>query len=1428
MKGIMVVLLLLLWAAPGFAEAMEQVEAQFIDMGDLTLKGGEILKEVHIRPDVINEAVGEVYGDRVTSAGDINSARHLFAALMSGDDEKFWQLTRDTARDRGFSLFMDVMGQVETMTEASAAEGASAIGQSYNQRMAGGLARRLVRYFPRAATAPKISFAGQTASFLFWTQLAVMVADYAGQQFDAAEVNTFMRRYAMLRLTGVDATLAPAYLSRGEQQVVEAFRRTRDHENIDSRWLYNFAEVNFQQMLRNNERFKAAIRARALEMREKIEARTNRRIQVGMEAAERDIASLAMLVKYHPEEAVEARRKMTWEYAMENPARYRAIFDYYRQRDEEIGVEKEREEQEYAANRATLQGLYATLFDSTVRLAYDPDRPDYAPAETYRASGEYPPYLGARLWPWQQNVNDGTIANYFIANLRKVFIETIYKAPDRALMFGNAQVMVSDYRQNLRTFKYMAYAILNDAYTIAAQYAGQKRYRLNGGVCRGTSYLIEVVDVPEMLYSCITHLPLGTRSGPLSCCHLAKETQTGSHREEHWGMHYSWDPLHVDYWPYQYRSRADAEREAVVRGARVSEIYRFANASRNGYVMRDPLASTAAPFLQPNSNVFAHCETREVLDGVSREEAMNLIFRPVAQAYIACLADFKTRYRAQEDALAEVLLSLRTWRDLTRRNVNPKYDRLFRHGSGVYGLTEAATDPLAPLVRVLEQQAVDPSRPGGQRNTPGALGAAAYSAGSAAMFRIVQEPGREPQERARVVQSLRQDLDGVEPQARGQALAQARANLRQQQQDIRHGLPTAEEVRLKQNALQAALRQTALQAGDPYARERLQAMGLPPGGAVDVYNELPVGEVAELVFADERATAQFVPGGYRFDYGSGINADKAEETGKAVIDMQGDVDVLQYRAEMLDRLAGAYGAIDESLRTLEAENAWMLANRAQVMQAIRRWLREDNPELTGIARQAQQPELARIAGQTLGLLAVNGVSLPAAPPFTNLILAENRFPRLADIRNETARAQLAALTEEFNRTASAQRAEIAVYGARYTTIRDNYAKIVDMLNLYRPTGPELAQLVRELNAEGFNPQGMAQWEDFDRQARARLAQVAFSPDDLTALQRLYAKLAGGALAGTVQVDMTALAEKTLRDMANAYENQSVGSFMRLVDRNFTSPLTNAKDYQQLEQSLRDDFRNFSTPRLWLYLRGRPAYYPDRKLVAIDCTWSRKLLLRRSGEEWEVRDRQSRMVFSVQDDGTFKLCNLESGDVLFGLSDFRGRVTIDEGTVNGQEVTGAVLLENGTVVAASGSGTTGTAASATVTAGSANNVALTDAAGWWTYSFMAPGYFTNTACGTREASFNLKSPGDGTMTIAGYRLAPGGVQLLGFGAIDGFSTVPTVGYDAGEVTAVAGQVYAVKTTTGKYAKVKITAVAYDGTKITVSFDWRFQNNGTPNF
>ncbi len=163
------------------------------------------------------------------------------------------------------------------------------------------------------------------------------------------------------------------------------------------------------------------------------------------------------------------------------------------------------------------------------------------------------------------------------------------------------------------------------------------------------------------------------------------------------------------------------------------------------------------------------------------------------------------------------------------------------------------------------------------------------------------------------------------------------------------------------------------------------------------------------------------------------------------------------------------------------------------------------------------------------------------------------------------------------------------------------------------------------------------------------------------------------LASALQLSVVAL--------FNAYEQESIGGFLELVHASFSARDRSGTDYRQsdLPRVLSDDFAILGRIGFVVQVE-QPQIQADGKRAQVEVTWSRRALVETGGQEWILLDQRSILQFEADAGGRFLLTAI-FGDPIFAIARPTGEIAVTEGTIDGAAVTRPVTLtrESGIVV-----------------------------------------------------------------------------------------------------------------------------------------------------
>lgn len=142
-------------------------------------------------------------------------------------------------------------------------------------------------------------------------------------------------------------------------------------------------------------------------------------------------------------------------------------------------------------------------------------------------------------------------------------------------------------------------------------------------------------------------------------------------------------------------------------------------------------------------------------------------------------------------------------------------------------------------------------------------------------------------------------------------------------------------------------------------------------------------------------------------------------------------------------------------------------------------------------------------------------------------------------------------------------------------------------------------------------------------------------------------------------------KKVLMNLFTSYEREQSREFIRHISYEFQGLglSRNKLSRSHLYTSTRDDFKILDGIRFQVFVKSMQIQR-DWTKARIELRWSRRALLAQTSEEWILKNQNSTLIFERQKN--WKLLTVE-GDPLFGLSDFRGFITLSDGTLDGKNI-----------------------------------------------------------------------------------------------------------------------------------------------------------------
>ena len=262
------------------------------------------------------------------------------------------------------------------------------------------------------------------------------------------------------------------------------------------------------------------------------------------------------------------------------------------------------------------------------------------------------------------------------------------------------------------------------------------------------------------------------------------------------------------------------------------------------------------------------------------------------------------------------------------------------------------------------------------------------------------------------------------------------------------------------------------------------------------------------------------------------------------------------------------------------------------------------------------------------------------------------------------------------------------------------------------------------------------------------------------------------------------AKETLVNIFEAYERESASSVMKHVADNYRSNLSTAQTYVQLDQALRDDFRNLQQISFKIFYGRQPQLYQQQKRIVIELDWSRRATIQHTGQEWLLDRKRTIFIFSIYGHSEVKLVQMQ-GDTVFGLANPFGKIVITEGRIDLEPVTGEIVIEDGEIIEGTG---------AIYTDGTTPDILVINQA--WYFSSRSTGSYAS-----GDLYYNSNSMGHSYIGIPDDSSKIR--KLTGVVSLDEVSSVPSSGYQAFYEDPMVGEIYAVQSrSTGQYAVIQI--------------------------
>ncbi len=301
---------------------------------------------------------------------------------------------------------------------------------------------------------------------------------------------------------------------------------------------------------------------------------------------------------------------------------------------------------------------------------------------------------------------------------------------------------------------------------------------------------------------------------------------------------------------------------------------------------------------------------------------------------------------------------------------------------------------------------------------------------------------------------------------------------------------------------------------------------------------------------------------------------------------------------------------------------------------------------------------------------------------------------------------------------------------------------------------------------------------------------------------------------------------------NAYEQESIGGFLALVDASFAARDRNGTDYRQsdLPRVLSDDFAILERIAFTVQVE-QPAIQSDGKRAQVEVTWSRRAWVQTGGQEWILLDQRSTFQFEAGAGGQFLLAAI-FGDPIFAIARPQGHIVVTEGTIDGKTVTDPVTLDRNVGIVVVQNPTEQPAAVAPTPSSPPSATVLTKQELVKLSRLDLDSQTKSDVCDALAgADIDFSCGQFGTITVQN------GAQILALKSLfpGGFNSVtelpqPPYGADPISLTSSAsdvGELYAIRTSEGKFAILAIVGFQ-PGEPPIYAIVYKVQTNGSRQF
>ncbi|MEW5758166.1 MAG: hypothetical protein AB1755_01655 [Candidatus Omnitrophota bacterium] len=155
------------------------------------------------------------------------------------------------------------------------------------------------------------------------------------------------------------------------------------------------------------------------------------------------------------------------------------------------------------------------------------------------------------------------------------------------------------------------------------------------------------------------------------------------------------------------------------------------------------------------------------------------------------------------------------------------------------------------------------------------------------------------------------------------------------------------------------------------------------------------------------------------------------------------------------------------------------------------------------------------------------------------------------------------------------------------------------------------------------------------------------------------------------------AKNTLSSLIDYYSKEDLDNFIANIDINFSD--SRGYSLADLAAALKYDFRNFQNINLYITGVKEQIVSDDNSEITLVVEWNRSVVISATAQMWLSRGTTN-LVFIKADTGkdfgyVLRLKEI-TGDLIFGLANYDGIITLYSGTLDGQQITVPLRLKEG--------------------------------------------------------------------------------------------------------------------------------------------------------